>query len=96
MDTPRGFKDISTTYQAAYITTDGNVQVRRIGVRLWEILVRGGVAATGGSSIYETSKDAALTLARKLASPLKRKTGGRSDTAVRPRRLPRMKQKARR
>lgn len=61
MATPRGFRDISTTYQLAYATTDGNVQVRKIGTRLWEILARGGV------SIYETSKKAALSQARGLS-----------------------------
>lgn len=77
MDTPRGFKDISTTYQVAYATTDGNVQVRRIGVRLWEILARGGV------SVYETSKDAALKQARKFSfrSP-HRKAGAHSVRKV--------------
>jgi hypothetical protein len=72
MGTPRGFRDISTTYQLAYMSTDGNVQVRKIGTRLWEILARGGV------SVYETAKGAALKQARKLAgSPSKRKTGKR-------------------
>ena len=62
MSTPKGFRDISTTYQLAYVTTNGNVQVRKIGSRLWEILARGGV------SVYETAKEAALKQARKLAS----------------------------
>ena len=58
---PSGFKDISTTYQRAYVTYDGNVQVRKIGDRLWEVLSRGGVA------LYETSKQVALDLALRLA-----------------------------
>jgi len=83
MGTPRGFRDISTTYQLAYVTTDGHVQVRKIGSRLWEILARGGV------SVYETAKEAALKQARKLASTApKRSTGKRS--------VRRAKQKARR
>jgi hypothetical protein len=77
MGTPRGFRDISTTYQLAYATIDGNVQVRKIGVRLWEILSRGGV------SVYETAKKAALQQARKLtASPPKRKAGARNVRRV--------------
>jgi hypothetical protein len=61
MGTPRGFRDISTTYQMAYSTIDGSVQVRKIGSRLWEILGRGGL------SVYETAKEAALKQARKMA-----------------------------
>jgi hypothetical protein len=78
MGTPRGFKDISTTYQLAYMSTNGNVQVRKIGTRLWEILARGGV------SVYETAKEAALKQARKLAGPpSKRKAGKRVKRKVR-------------
>ena len=60
--TPPGFTNSSTTYQLAYQTYDGNVQVRKIGDRLWEILPR------GGSSLYETSKPAALERAFQLAA----------------------------
>jgi hypothetical protein len=59
--TPIGFTNISTTYQLAYQTYDGNVQVRKIGDRLWEILPR------GGAKIYEKSKQAALERAFQLA-----------------------------
>jgi hypothetical protein len=60
--TPAGFTNISTTYQRAYQTYDGNVQVRKIGDRLWEILPR------GGASIYEKSRPAALERAFQLAA----------------------------
>jgi hypothetical protein len=60
--TPAGMRNISTTYQLAYQTYDGNVQVRKIGDRLWEVLPRGGAA------IYETSKPAALERAFQLAA----------------------------
>ena len=60
--TPAGMKDISTTYQVAYETYDGNVQVRQLSSRLWEILPR------GGASIYETSKPAAIERAFQLAA----------------------------
>jgi hypothetical protein len=60
--TPSGFRNISTTYQLAYQTYDGNVQVRKIGERLWEVLPR------GGASIYETSKQGALERAFQLAA----------------------------
>jgi hypothetical protein len=59
--TPIGMSDISTTYQVAYETYDGNVQVRKIGNALWEILPR------GGASFYEKSKKAALERAFQLA-----------------------------
>jgi hypothetical protein len=59
---PIGFTNISTTYQLAYQTYDGNVQVRKIGDRLWEILPR------GGASIYEKSKQSALERAFQLAA----------------------------
>ena len=51
---PLGMRNISTTYQEAYQTLDGNAQVRRIGERLWEILAR------GGDAVYEQTKGAAL------------------------------------
>jgi len=60
--TPAGMRNISTTYQPAYETYDGNVQVRRIGERLWEILPR------GGASVYEKSKPAAIERAFQLAA----------------------------
>jgi hypothetical protein len=60
--TPSGFTNISTTYQLAYQTYDGNVQVRKIGDRLWEILPRGGAA------IYEKSKQSAFERAFQLAA----------------------------
>lgn len=60
--TPSGFQNISTTYQVAYQTYDGNAQVRKIGARLWEILPRGGAA------VYEKSKPAALERAFQLAA----------------------------
>jgi hypothetical protein len=59
---PIGMRNISTTYQLAYATYDGNVQVRKIGDRLWEILPR------GGASVYEKSKQAALERAFQLAA----------------------------
>lgn len=69
---PIGMRNISTTYQLAYETLDGNVQVRKIGDRLWEILARGGVA------IYEKSKQAALERGFELAARrATRKTGRR-------------------
>ena len=60
--TPAGLRNISTTYQLAYETYDGNVQLRRIGDRLWEVLPR------GGASVYETSKPAAIERAFQLAA----------------------------
>jgi hypothetical protein len=60
--TPAGMRDISTTYQIAYETYDGNAQVRKIGDRLWEILPR------GGASVYEKSKPAALERAFQRAA----------------------------
>jgi hypothetical protein len=59
--TPIGFTNISTTYQEAFQTYDGDVQVRKIGDRLWEVLPR------GAASIYEKSKQAALERAFQLA-----------------------------
>ena len=59
--TPIGVRDISTTYQVAYETYDGDVQVRKIGDRLWEVLPR------GGASFYEKTKQAALERAFQLA-----------------------------
>ena len=71
---PSGFNNISTTYQLAYETYDGNVQARKIGTRLWEVLPR------GGASIYEKSRKEALERALQLAaSTLARRStrGGR-------------------
>ena len=59
---PTGMRNISTTYQLAYETYDGNVQVRKIGERLWEILPR------GGALVYEKSKPAAVERAFQLAA----------------------------
>lgn len=70
---PSGFTDISTTYQHAYQTYDGNVQVRQIGDRLWEILPRGGAA------IYEKSKQAALERAFQLAAARSVRKGTRGS-----------------
>lgn len=68
---PSGFRNISTTYQLAYETYDGNVQVRKIGDRLWEILPRGGAA------IYEKSRQAALERAFQLAAARSARKGTR-------------------
>jgi hypothetical protein len=59
---PAGLRNISTTYQLAYETYDGNVQLRRLGARLWEILPR------GGARVFETSKAAAIERAFQLAA----------------------------
>jgi hypothetical protein len=59
---PSGFTNISTTYQTAYQTYDGNVQVRRIASRLWEVMPR------GGATIYETSRPEALERAFQLSA----------------------------
>ena len=59
---PAGMRNISTTYQLAYETYDGNVQVRKIGDRLWEILPR------GGASVYEKSRPTAIERAFQLAA----------------------------
>lgn len=59
--TPTGFKNISTTFQRAYQTYDGAVQVRQISARLWEVLPR------GGASFYETTRLAALERASQLS-----------------------------
>lgn len=59
---PIGMRNISTTYQLAYETLDGKVQVRKIGERLWEILSRSGAAT------YEKSKQAALERGFELAA----------------------------
>jgi hypothetical protein len=65
--TPKGIygssfemRNISTTYQRAYATLDGSVQVREVGKRLWEILPR------GGSAQFEKSKLAAFDRAYQL------------------------------
>jgi hypothetical protein len=68
---PIGFTDISTTYQPAYQTYDGNAQVRKIGTRLWEVLPR------GGATLYEKSKKAALERAFQLAAAVAARRGTR-------------------
>lgn len=68
---PAGFNNISTTYQLAYETYDGNVQVRKIGDRLWEVLPR------GGSAIYEKSRKASLERAFQLAAGRSARKGSR-------------------
>jgi hypothetical protein len=60
-------RNISTTYQEAYATLDGNAQVRKIGDRLWEILARGGAA------VYEKSKQDALERGFELAAAVSRR-----------------------
>lgn len=57
---PRGFRDVSTTHQQAYVSLDGDVNVRQIGARLWEVLRRGRPA------FYEKSKVAALDHAMRI------------------------------
>jgi hypothetical protein len=57
MRTPKGFRNISTTYQVAYQALGGGAQVRQIGSRLWEVLDPGNPVQ------YATSKKAALDLA---------------------------------
>ena len=68
---PLGMRDISTTYQEAYETLDGNAQVRKIGDRLWEILARGGAA------IYAKSKPEALREGFELAARVSRRGASR-------------------
>lgn len=68
---PVGMRNISTTYQLAYETLDGNAQVRKIGNRLWEILAR------GKTPIYETSKSVAIERGFELAADVSRKKGRR-------------------
>lgn len=72
--TPIGFTNISTTYQLAYQTYDGNVQVRKLDDRLWEILPR------GGATIYEKSKPAALERAFQLAGSAAARKATRKST----------------
>lgn len=60
---PKGFTDISTTYQLAYMTLSGNVQARKIRAHLWEVMAPGDTAV-----IYETSQKAALARALQLSS----------------------------
>lgn len=74
---PIGFTNISTTYQLAYQTYDGNVQVRKIGARLWEILPR------GGASIYEKSKKSALERAFQLAASASARRATRREASGR-------------
>jgi hypothetical protein len=66
-----GMRNISTTYQEAFQTLDGTVQVRKIGSRLWEILARGGAA------VYEKSKPAALLRGFELAAAVSRRSATR-------------------
>ena len=68
---PIGMRNISTTYQEAYQTLDGNAQVRKIGRRLWEILARGGAA------IYAKSKPEALAEGFELAARVSRRAAAR-------------------
>jgi len=56
-DTPKGFKNITTTRQVAFVTKKGNVQVRKIRDTLWEILPPREAVR------YETSRKAALDTA---------------------------------
>jgi len=69
---PLGMRNISTTYQEAYETLDGNAQVRRIGPRLWEVLARGGAA------MYAKSKPEALSEGFELAARVSRRSATRS------------------
>lgn len=64
---PPGMRNIATTYQLAYETYDGDVQVRKIGDRLWEVLPR------GGASFYEKSRKAALERAFQVDASRSRK-----------------------
>lgn len=68
---PIGMRNISTTYQEAYQTLDGNAQVRRIGDQLWEILPRGRAA------VYAKSKDEALTRGFELAASISKQVSRR-------------------
>lgn len=72
---PTGMRDISTTYQTAYATYDGNVQVRKIGDRLWEVLPRGGAA------LYEKSKAEAIERAFQLSASRSLRSFTRSGRA---------------
>jgi hypothetical protein len=67
-------------YQLVYATTDGNVQVQKIGRSTWKILSRDGV------SIYETSKKAALSQARGLSfqAESKQRAGKRKVRKLKP------------
>jgi hypothetical protein len=69
--TPPGMQDISTTYQRAYQTLDGNAQVRKIGDRLWEILARGKAA------VYEKSEPVAVERGFQLAAAVSRREASR-------------------
>jgi len=66
---PSGFSNISSTYQEAYRTYDGNVHVERVGSRLWKIVPRGGAA------VFEKSKQEALERALQLAAAVTRRRG---------------------
>lgn len=80
MDDPVGMENISTTYQEAYRTLDGNAQVRRIGDRLWEILARGCAA------VYEKSKPAAIKRGFELAASVSRRQSARKPSRKKGRR----------
>ena len=69
---PPGMRNIATTYQLAYETYDGDVQVRKIGDRLWEVLPR------GGASFYEKSRQAAIERAFQLDASRSRKAKRRT------------------
>lgn len=84
---PTGMRDISTTYQLAYETYDGNVQVRKIGDRLWEVLPR------GGAPMYESTKQAAIERAfqisaARLVQEVTKRSGSRNTRAHATRRAP--------
>ena len=66
-----GMRNISTTYQEAYETLDGNAQVRKIGRSLWEVLARGGAA------IYAKTKPEALAEGFELAARVSRRAATR-------------------
>lgn len=60
----RGFRNVSASHQAVFITEDGEVKISRIGPRRWKVLPRGGEA-------YEVSgKQKAIEEARGIATGL--------------------------
>ena len=59
---PSGFRNISTTHQIAYETYAGDVQVRKLSSKLWEVLPRGAAV------FYEASKKEALERAFQLSA----------------------------
>lgn len=62
-DTTRipGFRNVSTTRQAAFITEDGGAKIRRLNARRWEVLPRGGEA------FEVTGRDSAIAEARRVS-----------------------------